>query len=75
MVPDIEVYAVGFCHASVCSSLSIEETTAYLNRECPTGTSNPWVISEEETFADGVHKNPCPCDQSPETHKHYLFSC
>lgn len=65
-------YTVGVCSASVCSSLPLEEVTAQLNREHPTGISSQWTHSKE-SFADGS-SNPWPCPDSP-ANKHYLFEC
>jgi len=72
-MPEFIAYSVGIVSASVCSSLSPEETADRLNRECPTGISSPWQISSE-AFRTG-EPNPCPCEDAPATHKHYLFSC
>ena len=70
---DFQAYAVGICNASVCSNLTLEETTRQLNREHPTGIGK-WELSQEPTFAAG-EPQPCPCNLHPETHKHYLFEC
>ncbi len=70
---EFDAYAVGICYASVCTSLSAEEATKKLNVFHPTGTSSQWELSEH-SFATG-EPNPCLCTDSPETHKHYLFSC
>jgi hypothetical protein len=59
--------------ASVCSSLSIEETTARLNVKHPTGIASQWQLSGDKF--KGGQENPCPCDKAPDTHKHYLFEC
>lgn len=74
MVKDFEAYAVGTVSASVCSSLSLEETEKRLNLEHPTGISSDWKLSEDTEFAQG-QSNPCPCERNPKTHKHYLFNC
>jgi len=73
--PDFEIYKIGLCCASVCSTLSLEETTERLNVEHPTGITSRWEPSKDATFADGKSPNPCPCNQNPTTHKHYLFNC
>jgi hypothetical protein len=67
------VYATGPACCSVCSSLSIEETTKRLNRENPSGLG-PWQPSKDATFSGG-EPQPSPCERSPATHKHYLFNC
>lgn len=67
-------YAVGLVAASVCTSLSLEEATERLNSEHPTGISSHWQPSKDERFHTG-QPNPCPCQQNPDTHKHYLFNC
>lgn len=67
-------YSVGIVSASVCSSLGVKETARRLNQEHPTGIDSAWSQSPDETFRTG-EPNPCPCEDSPTTHKHYLFSC
>lgn len=67
-----EVYALGFVCTSVCSNLSIEETTIRLNRQEPTGISSNWKLSKDN-FKDGS-LNPHPCERNPKC-KHYLFNC
>lgn len=74
MPDDFIAYAVGLCCASVCTSLPIEEATKRLNTEHPTGVTSLWEPSKDPTFSGG-QSNPCPCDQHPDTHKHYLFNC
>lgn len=70
--PEFTAYAVGFVSASVCTSLPDEDATRRLNIEHMTGV-HPWVISDDETFADGT-PHPCPCPDSEE-HRHVLFHC
>lgn len=67
-------YGVGVVAASVCTDLSIEEATERLNSEYPTGISSAWEPDPAPTFADGT-PNPSPCNDHPETRKHYLFHC
>ena len=74
MPKDFEVYSVGLVHSSVCSALTPEETVARANVELPTGIGSQWSLSEEPTFSGG-QSNPCPCEENPETHKHYLLVC
>jgi hypothetical protein len=64
-------YTVGLCYASVCSSLSPEETIERLNLEHPTGIA-PWTLAEEP-FRTG-EPNPCPCPDHSNA-KHYLLVC
>lgn len=67
------IYKVGLCYASVCSSLPIEEVKRRMaNDTFPTGVG-PWTYTGE-AFCTG-EPNPCPCNEYPDTHKHYLFSC
>lgn len=75
MDPSLEftVYAEGLFYASVCSSLTKEQTQDRMAAR-PSGTSFGWQLSEDEKFANG-QPNPCPCDQQPDTHTHYLFEC
>lgn len=70
---DFTAYAVGVCYASVCTSLSDAEATAWLNTQHPTGIASPWSIAREE-FHNG-DPNGRPCDRHPETHRHLLFAC
>ncbi len=69
-------YSVGPLSASVCAdnSLTPDEVERIFNLVSPSGTTNGWKISEDTYFAQGK-PNPCPCDQHPETRKHYLFEC
>lgn len=71
---DFEAYSIGFVAASICTSLPIEEAMKRMNEENPAGTQHGWMLSEDKTFRGG-QPNPCPCDQNPETHKHYLLNC
>lgn len=71
--PDFTAYAVGFIHASVCTTLPTEKATERLNFEHPTGVT-PWQPSDDAEFAGGG-PNPGPCDRYPDTHRHVLFSC
>ena len=72
--PDFCAYAIGICAASVCSSLPIDQVTERLNQEYPTGLDNRWEPSADQRFKGG-QPNPCPCNENPSTHKHYLFNC
>jgi hypothetical protein len=69
-------YSVGLLAASVCAdnSLTPQEVEDEFNRTNPAGTTNGWKLSEDTHFRQGA-TNPCPCDQHPETRKHYLFEC
>lgn len=69
-----DCYSVGICYASVCSSLTPEETEARMNTEQPSGTTHGWKLARDATFKAGA-PNPCPCHDHPETHKHYLLEC
>ncbi len=70
----LEVYQSGLCHCSICTDIeNIEEIERKVNQENPTGLSHGWEHSEEK-FVNGFD-NPCPCEQKPETHKHYLMVC
>ena len=71
---DFEIYTVGVCHASICTSLPIGEAVIRANGEHPAGTTTDWKFSEDSNFASG-QSNPCPCERNPETHKHYLLVC
>jgi len=70
---DFVMYAQGLFMASVCSSLNKEET---INRmaSIPSGTTAGWIFCDNETFRTD-EPNPCPCNDKPDTHKHYLFEC
>lgn len=70
---EFTIYSNGICFCSVCSSLSPEETEMRINRENPSGTLGGWLLTEDD-FMDG-DPNPVPCNENPETHKHYLFAC
>lgn len=70
---DFRAYSVGFCCASVCTSLSDEQATVRLNQEHPTGLASGWAVSTDEKFAGG-QPNPCPCPDVA-GHRHVLFNC
>ena len=70
---DFTIYRQGICMASVCSSLGKEETVSRM-ASIPSGTTAGWLFCDNETFHTG-EPNPCPCNEKPETHKHYLFEC
>lgn len=69
---DFIVYTEGICYSSVCSSLPVDEVVARMKRRL--SGVGPWTLSEAESFSEG-EPNPCPCDQNPATHQHYLFVC
>lgn len=70
---NFEPYAVGLCHASVCTSLSVEEATRLLNRNNPTGIESQWKLSDDKNFKSG-EANGFDCPDHP-GNKHYLFVC
>lgn len=67
---DFTVYSEGIVYASVCSSLPLKETLERLRRKHPSAVE-PWVLADEP-FRAG-QENPCPCENHPATHKHYLL--
>lgn len=71
---DFQAYSIGIFRASVCSSLSPDDTVWRMNAEHPSGTMNGWQLATEPTFRGGA-PNPSPCHDHPETHKHYLMEC
>lgn len=72
---ELEVYSNGLCYCSICTNLdSVAMIENLVNLENPTGTSSRWKISKDPTFNSG-DPNPCPCNQKPNTHKHYLLEC
>ena len=72
---ELTVYKNALHYCSVCTNVSdckrIEELT---NLKNPTGIKSQWRISENKNFASGK-PNPFPCENKPETHKHYLMAC
>jgi len=71
---DFEAYRIGLDAASVCSSLSQDETVRRMNADHVLPSPLCWHLSKDKTFRGG-EPNPCPCDRAPETHKHYLMNC
>lgn len=71
---DFDAYTIGLCYASVCSSLSPRETVKRMNAQHPTGIRHRWKLAPDKTFKTG-QPNPCPCENNPSTHKHYLLVC
>jgi hypothetical protein len=70
---EFDVYSIGFCFASVCTSLEDEQATNRLNLLYGTGIESQWKIADED-FRDGT-PNPHPCENLSETHRHILFEC
>ncbi len=71
---ELEIYANGFVHCSICTSVeSIALIENIVNTRNPTGIGSRWKISKNHF--DSGQPNPCPCDQKPETHRHYLMEC
>jgi hypothetical protein len=70
---EFKIYSHGPLYMSVCTSLSPEEATIRANKDNPTEIDSQWRIHTGE-FRNG-EPNPCPCNDHPETHKHYLFVC
>ena len=64
------IYNESLCFASVCSSLPQPKVEAKMAAEL-CGTKIGWTF-DAEPFKGG-EPNPCPCNQKPDTHKHYLF--
>lgn len=66
-------YSVGLVYASVCTSLTTDQTAARLNEQHPTGITSRWSLADEP-FASG-DANGRPCNTQPATHRHLLFTC
>lgn len=64
---DFEILHIGICDAAICTRLSIEEATARLNRESPSGVSHRW-----EFDAKAANQSPCPDGQGK---THYRLFC
>jgi hypothetical protein len=60
----------GLVFVVICTRLPIEEATARLNCENPTGIASRWQLASEE---DGK-PNHRPCPTNPKN-THYLFEC
>ncbi len=74
MSEEFVIYAgPGGVAISVCTSLPREAIEDRANEESPTGIRSPWAI-RSPTFLNG-EPNPCPCEQRPETHQHWLLNC
>lgn len=72
----VTAYAVGICAASVCAAAdaSPDEIADAINASYPTGISSRWRVSGDPTFASG-EPNPCPCNEEPESRRHWLLEC
>jgi len=74
MSEEMEVYANGLVHCSVCTNVKTRKRIEQMvNQKNPTGIQSKWVISKDD-FRTG-ETNPCPCERNPKTHKHYLMEC
>jgi hypothetical protein len=74
MSGDIEIYAKGLVHCSVCApaGMSREVVEARVSAANPTGLDHGWTV-HEEPFRDGS-ANPHPCEDKP-NHLHWLMVC
>lgn len=70
---DFEVYSIGLCNASVCTSLPLDAATLRLNTTHPTGIRSQWAPTKLLTFKCGTPIG-CACPDHP-GNKHYLFHC
>ncbi|HYF26553.1 MAG TPA: hypothetical protein VD931_12510 [Baekduia sp.] len=70
------IYSSGIIYTSACAdaALTVEEVAAVVNDRSPTGISSPWRLAEAPTFVGG-EPNPCPCEQHPDTRRHWLLAC
>ena len=64
---DFEILHIGLCDAVICTRLPIEEASARLNRESPSGVRHPWGFDGKK-----VNKSPCPDGQGK---THYRLFC
>ena len=64
---DFEILHIGICDAVICTRLPIEEATAKLNRESPSGIKSKWLFD-----GDAVNKSSCPDGQGK---THYRLFC
>jgi hypothetical protein len=72
---ELQIYNNGFVHCSVCTNVStLKEIERLVNMKNPTGIDSKWSISKDKNFLNGP-SNPCPCEDKPKTHKHYLMEC
>lgn len=67
--PDVDIYALGLCAASVCSRLGPAETVQRVN-DLMEGVTT-WSLSREATFANG-EPQPRPCERGG-GRTHYLL--
>jgi len=72
---ELAIYGMGIIHCSICTNVkSRKRVEELVNSKSPTGIKSHWTISRDKKFATG-EPNPCPCNQKPKTHKHYLMEC
>jgi len=64
---DFEILHIGLCDTVICTRLPIEEASARLNRESPSGASHPWAFDGK-----APNQNPCPDGQGK---THYRLFC
>ncbi len=64
---DFEALHIGLVDAVICTRLPIDEATARLNRESPTGISSRWRFDKKK-----ANKSPCPDGQGK---THYRLFC
>ena len=64
---DFEILHVSLVNAVICTRLPIEEASARLNRESPSGVSHRWEFDGEAS-----NQSPCPDGQGK---THYRLFC
>ena len=71
----VRLYAIGLLHVSACAPvrMGVAEVATEVDGLNPTGLKHGWVV-EAEAFATG-EPNPCPCNDHPETRRHWLLTC
>ena len=72
----VMVYAEGLLSCSACAPASLDAPAveAAVNAACPSGTRAGWQCSSDPVFAAG-EPQPGPCNQQPESRRHWLLEC
>lgn len=65
---DHEITRMGLLNIQVCSTKTESEALEWVKLENPAGTTNNWVLSDDEKL------KPVTCTEHPDR-KHYVFTC
>jgi hypothetical protein len=73
MREELDIFWISYVFCFVCTNIEDQKRIEELTNQ-KRHTDVHWMISPVKHFANGK-SNPYPCEEKPETHKHYLMEC